>query len=297
MLVGTAPKNYLAYGDPEKPSTHGYFAKKGRFSDDARDCVTEEIISKIGAILPVKMASSKLVRVSKNDIRFLSLNFVDSPELELIHGIELAAQFFQSNPSEVESVFELRDRKKEHEFYTVKNVLAILESLYPMHHKILEEGFFRMIAFDAFIGAPDRHGMNWGVLCPVDGNEGPIRFSPIYDTARGLFREFSDVALIECVKNEGHQHFIERYANRSRPIISTGRAQRDNHFSLIRWISDEYPDNHKKTICRILNAVCITRIETMLQRRFRRIITQERIGFVRDLLAYRINRLLEEVRS
>lgn len=296
-IVGTVPKNYLAYGDPLLPKTVGYIAKKGRLKADARECVTEEIISKIGAMLPVNMARSKLVRVSKQDVRFLSMNFVVRHKFELLHGIELAARYFQSNPSEVESAFELSDRNREHDFYTVPNIMEFLASLYPTDHEVLEEGFFGMLAFDAFIGAPDRHGMNWGVLSPIDGEEGTIRFSPIFDTARGLFRECSDADLIAHAQRDGRIDYLKKYADRSRPIFSSGRGRKDNHFSLVRWISDELPDQHRKTICRVLNAVCIPEIERMLQRRFRRIITQERIGFIRDLLAFRIDRLQQEVRA
>ena len=294
-IVGTVPKNYLAYGDPRSPTTPGYIAKKGRLKADARECVTEEIISKIGAMLPVKMARSKLVRISKQDVRFLSRNFVERSRFELLHGIELAARYFQSNQTEVESAFELSDPDREVDFYTVPNILEILATLYPTDHQALEEGFFSMLAFDAFIGAPDRHGMNWGVLSPVDGIAGPIRFSPVFDTARGLFRECSDSDLIEHAQRNGRNRYLEKYANRSRPIFSSGREQRDNHFSLVRWITDELEDQHRKTICRVFNAVCITEIERMLQRRFRRIITQDRIGFIRDLLALRIERLMQEV--
>ena len=46
------PEELLAYGDPRSPGTLGYIAKKGRLKADARECVTEEIISKIGAMLP-----------------------------------------------------------------------------------------------------------------------------------------------------------------------------------------------------------------------------------------------------
>ncbi len=296
-IVGTVPKNYLAYGDPLLPTTVGYIAKKGRLKADARECVTEEIISKIGAMLPVNMARSKLVRVSKQDVRFLSKNFVVRHKFELLHGIELAARYFQSNPSEVESAFELSDRNREHDFYTVPNIMEFLVSLYPKDHEALEDSFFRMHAFDAFIGAPDRHGMNWGVLNPIDKKDEFVRFSPIFDTARGLFRECSDADLNAHAQRDGRIDYLEKYANRSRPIFSSGREQKDNHFSLVRWISDELPDQHRKTICRVFNAVCIPEIERMLQRRFRRIITQGRIGFIRDLLAFRIDRLRQEVRA
>ncbi len=296
-IVGTVPKNYLAYGDPQSPTTTGYIAKKGRLKDDARECVTEEIISKIGAMLPpVKMARSKLVRISKDDVRFLSRNFVVRREFELLHGIELAARYFQANPSEVESAFELQNRARENAFYTINNILEILSSLYEKDYENLEEGFFRMVAFDAFVGAPDRHGMNWGVLEPVEGNEGPIRFSPIFDTARGLFREYPDSELIRQAQHQGRMGFLENYARKSRPIFSTGRDQKDDHFSLVSWISSELPERNRKTICRVFDAVNIPAIEQMLQKRFRRIITQDRIGFIRDLLALRIDRLREEVR-
>lgn len=74
-LAGAVPKDYLAYGLPKRSksegseqdplliATSGFIAKKGRFSAAERECVTEEIISKIGAMLPVKMAKSRLVRI------------------------------------------------------------------------------------------------------------------------------------------------------------------------------------------------------------------------------------------
>ncbi len=114
--VGTVPKNYLSYGNPELPGGFGYFAKKGRSQADARECVTEEIISKIGAILPLEIARSKLVRIAKNDVRFLSRNFVVRGQYELRHGIELVAQYFETNPDDVESVFNLQDKEAEQNF-------------------------------------------------------------------------------------------------------------------------------------------------------------------------------------
>ena len=153
-----------------------------------------------------------------------------------------------------------------------------------------------MLAFDAFIGAPDRHGMNWGVLAPLV-NSRPVRFSPIYDTARGLFCEYSDADMIKKAKQQGRECFLENYANRSRSIFSTGKAQPDDHFSLVKWISIEYPNTCRNTMCRVFNAVDLQSIKRMLQRRVRRIITQDRIGFIQDLLALRIKRLRQEVRA
>ena len=290
-LVGTVPKNYLAYGNPQSPSTLGYIAKMGRLTADARECVTEEIISKIGKILPLRMARSKLVRISKHDVRFLSRNFVVYGQDELIHGIELAARYFEAEPAEVELAF---TRENEKELYSIKNILIMFKHLYPSDFQTLRDGFFRMLAFDAFVGAPDRHAMNWGILAPLHKNSQPVRFSPIFDTARGLFREYSDSDLIAKSKQQGREHFLTNYANRSKPIISTDGAQPDNHFSLVKWVFINYPDLCNNTMRKVFNAVDIPTIEQMLQRRFRRIITQNRIGFIRDLLAIRIERLQRE---
>lgn len=296
-IVGTVPKNYLAYGDPRLPGTCGYIAKKGRMKDDARECVTEEIISKIGAILPLEMAHSKLVRLSKSDVRFLSRNFVKRGREELLHGTELVARYFGSNPDEVETVFNLEDKKEEKELYTVNNMLTVLKDLFPDDVGCLREGFFKMIAFDAFIGAPDRHAMNWGVLAPLDPASAPVRFSPIFDTARGLFRECTDADLMQKEQRQGRDGFLAHYAERSRPILSTGKSSKENHFTLVKWIAANSEDRDHEAMRTVFNAVDLSSIEHTLQRKFRRIITQYRMMLIKDLLSFRIERLLRETQK
>lgn len=305
-LVGTVPKDYLAYGAPRRSGGSrrrnglslgncGFIAKKGRFRADARECVTEEIISKIGAMLPVRMARSRLVRVATNDVRFLSRDFVRVELEALRHGIELVAEYFDSTPEEVAATFRLADRGEEREFYTVGNVLTILEALYGEDSGPLAVDFVRMLAFDAFIGAPDRHGMNWGVLEPLDPGRTPVQFAPIFDTARGLFVNHSDAHLAQREEHLGPQ-FVERYARRSRPILSVGGAASQNHFGLVAGIAREHPDLFP-AMQAVFNAVSVPNIERMLQRRFRRIITQQRLRLIVDLLEFRIRRLREENRS
>ena len=296
-IVGTVPKNYLSYGDPRNPRVRGYIAKKGRTSNDARECVTEEIISKIGAMLPLEVASSKLARLSKADVRFLSQNFVARDRHELLHGIELVAWFFETNAKEVETAFDLEDRDAEQRLYTIDNILVILESLFPTEFPPLKEDFFKMLAFDAFVGAPDRHGMNWGVLVPLDSTLTPIHFAPIFDTARGLFREISDDDMRRREERQGRKQFLSKYAEGSFPILSTGLSRKQNHFALVRWIVDNDFDGAKEAMCKVFDSVDICSIEHMLQRNFRRIITQYRIGLIRDLLLVRIQRIRREVQQ
>ena len=106
------------------------------------------------------MASSQLARLSKTDVRFLSRNLVVRGQHELLHGTELVARYFETNPDDVETAFDLDTKEGERRFYTIRNVLVLLESLFPNNFASLKESFFKMLAFDAFIGAPDRHAMN-----------------------------------------------------------------------------------------------------------------------------------------
>ena len=52
-----------------------------------------------------------------------------------------------------------------------------------------------------------------------------------------------------------------------------------------------------QTMGKVFNAVDVAAVERMLQLKFRRIITQNRIEFILDLLRTRIERLREEIRA
>lgn len=291
-LVGAAEKNYVRFGEPE---TSGYIAKKGRFSGTAahRECVTEEMISKIGALLPLRMAKSRLVRIGQNDVRFMSRNFIDRATQELRHGVEIVAEYLDAETVEVERVFDLADPTAEHNFYTIDLLLAVLGWKCRNDVDNVLKGFARMIAFDALIGAPDRHAMNWGLLVPIkpSGSSQPI-FAPIFDTARGLFREHSDDDLRRRSGSMGRAAFIKGYAERSRPVFGTGRAgNRENHFELVEWTLENHPLQLGQHMQRFYRTISMRSIERMLRKRFRRIVTPYRIDFVVDLLRYRLDRI------
>ena len=154
-----------------------------------------------------------------------------------------------------------------------------------------------MLAFDAFIGAPDRHAMNWGVLAPLSADAEAVRFAPVIDTARGLFREYSDADLLQREQRHGREQFLVNFAERSRPILSTGEHTKQNHFALVQWIVANADEVGRNAIFEIFDAVDICSIEHMLQRYFRRIITQHRISFIRDLLLLRITRIRKDIQQ
>lgn len=301
-LIGTAPKNYLAYGDPERPDCVSYIAKKGRFEHGGlRECVTEEIISQIGAMLPLRVAKSKLVRLPVSsglepDVRFLSRNFIRRGEEQLVHGIELAAQYFNAQPQEVEAVFNLTDRSAERAFYTMSNVVEVFTRLCrPGELDRILDGLARMLAFDAFVGASDRHSLNWGVIAQVSGQQVLRRFAPVFDTARGLFWDHTDEKLTDVGRNGRQDAFIRSYADRSKPVfgkVGQGEnAQRCSHFDLVECALTDMPSELGNTMARFVNGIDLPAVEVRVRRKFTRIISRTRMSFIVGLLRYRLDRL------
>jgi hypothetical protein len=299
-LTGAAPKNYLAFGDARRPDCEAYIAKRGGRINGDRDCVTEEIISRIGRALPVRVAASRLVRLPVRpgqppDVRFMSRNFVRPGEQLLIHGLEVVAQYLDSRPEEVHRVFDLGNPEAEHRFYTIHHVVEVLRWFCRSDEEraAVLDGFARMLAFDALVGAPDRHAMNWGLLVDLSNSKKPKEFAPLFDTARGMFREHPDANLELAERNGQREEFITNYARKSRPILGIGETgpRRCNHFDLVQCALNDLPDDLGGSIRRFMRGVRMAEVEMVVRRGFRRIISPIRVSFIVGLLQHRFERL------
>ena len=214
------------------------------------------------------------------------------------HGIEIVGQYFDAQADEVEAAFNLRDSRSEQNFYTVHNMVEVLKwfcGSSEVELASISDGFARMLAFDALVGAPDRHALNWGVVVSLSDRTLPRRFAPVFDTARGLFREHSDKKLAEIAAMDRQAEHIRSYAEKSRPVFGTASLSpggvRCNHFELVECALRELPDELGHSIRRFINAVHLPRIEAMISKRFRRVISPLRISFLLGLLRYRYSRL------
>lgn len=65
----------------------------------------------------------------------------------------------------------------------------------------IEVSFWDMFVVDAFIGNPDRHNENWGVLENIDTGE--IKFAPVYDCGSALNAIDPDSYLETALKDRG----------------------------------------------------------------------------------------------
>ncbi|MDA4132077.1 MAG: HipA domain-containing protein, partial [Thaumarchaeota archaeon] len=265
-----------------------------------RECVTEEIISLIGRQLPLKVAKSKLVRLptprgTGPDVRFMSRSFLARGQTSLKHGIELVADYLGASSQEMYDTFNLGQRTHERGFYTLEMILDVLKSLGRSDEERLglQESFGRMIAFDALIGAPDRHAQNWGVVENVSDPRAPRRFAPHFDTSRGLFVDHSDDRILTAERNLTKMELVERYARRSKPIFGCGGPATVNHFDLIEHAVSKLRPALRGPISQVILAFDPRDTATLLERRVGRIISPLRMSYILNLLNLRHQTLVQ----
>lgn len=301
-IGGEAPKSLIDFPIRGSLYAHAYIAKAAR-KQGPRECVTEALISSVACGLPIRIAKSRLVvvpgkRLGDPDVRFMSRYFLITQRREILtHGLELVAMAFGMDAT---SIREAIPRSSESDFYTVDLVEGVLQQVgrTEAERAHLLKGLGQMLGFDAIVGANDRHPRNWGIIQSAIDPEVPYRFAPVFDTARGLFWNFSDEQLRVKEQKTNRQKFLERYANDSRPLIGVPASSASNHFDLARYIlSGEKDRPIARGLRAVLSAFSIGRFERTLNRRFGRVLSRYRLDLIRDLLSYRDGRLKETCRD
>jgi HipA-like C-terminal domain len=300
QLGGANPKQALVFGDPIAPE-RAFIAKAPRRWP--RECVTEAILGTVAKTLPLSVARFRLVRLPDSaglrGIRFMSEVF-RRPHEALVHGVEIAARFLQADPEEMHRVFQLEDKHEERVFYNVDVIVEMLEFLgrNPVERRCLVRDFGKMVVFDAFVGVQDRHAQNWAVVeCTTEPSR-PLRFAPLYDTARGLFVSHYDWQLAKWeVSPEFCAEKIKKYAEESSPIFGCLTSAEVNHFELVRHMVTSMPQHFRKCARQIVRAINMATITNQLQAKYRRIISERRMRFITQLLNYRHQRMQEIVLS
>jgi hypothetical protein len=295
-LPGTAPKTLIRF-PTQTYNARAYLAKApsklpkgGQPGTGPLECVTEYLIARIGNMLPLRVAEARLIRFRErpSDVRFMSRIFLRGGE-SLIHGVEVVSKLF--GLSEEDQRVQLpKTEAAERKFYTFEFVnsvlkeMAIPRDIYPK----LRDGLSRMIAFDALVGANDRHAQNWGVIIAPDMTM--MRFAPVFDTARGLLWNTSDQVLAGKDRNGERAAYIEEYAGNSRPLITGTGRNKDNHFDVIEYIvQDGGPC--AQAVRQVINAWVPKRMTELLHHEFRRILSRRRLEYLDGLLQYRHGKL------
>lgn len=267
-----------------------------------RESATEYLISCIGRLLPLQVAEGRLVRMPppvgiRCDVRFLSRYFLPNHTQELVHGFELIATFFKMDEQELRK--QVPPSRQERELFTVEFITAVLDHFAERDERVrvrLRRSFAKMMAFDALIGANDRHPKNWGLIRDIlQKGSSSWSFSPVFDTSRALFWNHSDEDLRAVDERNGREDFIERYAQRSIPLICCDRPlsnpKRLNHFDVISGMMQLADSGFQRPIRQVVGSFHLTALRRLLHQRFRRLFSRRRLQYIEGLLSYRHARL------
>ena len=230
------------------------------------ESITEQLITRIGQVCGFNVADSKL-RMVGSQVRFLSRFFLRRAE-SLTHGIEIFQEDFGK-----EMVQDIAAERLERDFYTFNVVVSSLQRAFPTESNQIVRDLVRMLVFDAIIGNNDRHPANWGVITSIKQSI-PSRFSPIFDTARGMFWNMTEERIRNRLANPVE---LESYIDMSGPQIGWEGRVKLNHFQLISLIYVNFPQ-YQDSIRVATLLVNFDECAKMIEEEFSPLLSSERIS-------------------
>jgi len=294
-ISGEAPKDFIKVYEfgrtPRRKNKNNWtpYISKVAKKWYPNESITEHLLNRLGVALGVPVANSKLVIDEEfKRLRFLSEYFLGSSE-RLEHGAEIFAGYLsdQNLVDEIE-----RDRK------TVRNYFTFQFTESAIHHRFGhgDEGkrlvcdFVRMLGFDAITGNNDRHTYNWGVVCDLNGKKAP-RFSPIYDSARGLFWNEHEEKLSRFdQKSKDGTKNLDKYVKESMPRIGWDGLKNQNHFDLFTLLYQNRLE-FRYILDGMLQPVREVAINDVLEGEFRKLFSTDRFNLIKKCLNLRFQNL------
>jgi HipA-like C-terminal domain len=287
---GDAPKDFLRvyeYGEARKSNPKNwtaYIAKVGH-KWYPMESVTEHLLNRIGAVLGLTMAFSKL-SIINGQIRFCSRYFLKKNE-QLMHGAQIYSAFLSGDDHFVETI---EQQNQSQTLFTFQFAEAAIKYSFPSQWSELLENFVKLLIFDAIVGNSDRHFYNWGVVTDIQGNESS-RFTPIYDTARGLFwNEKEDKIRELCADTQRADIFLKKYVDKSIPKTGWEKIDKLNHFELVKLLHN-HDDNYRIICEKLVNDENLNKIFALLDEEFRPLMSKERLTLIKKCLTLRFQQL------
>lgn len=285
-VSGNAPKDFIRiyeYGEARKRNPQkwpAYIAKVGH-KWYPNESITEQFMTRVGQQLGFRVAESKLM-LAKGQLRFLSKYFLNAEDEQLVHGSEIFSAHFEDE----EFVQQVDDADKTKELFTFHSIRDAIEDVYPDTSEDILTDFVNMLFFDAIVGNNDRHFENWGVIESIKKDDG-ARFSPIYDTARGLFWNYPESNLDDYLK---HESKLESYINGSMPTTGWDKKGELDHFNLLEHVIFEFSE-YCDFILKFDFNKAINDIEVVLNDEFKEFFSAKRRCLIEKCLHKRVNRI------
>ncbi|MDZ7739084.1 MAG: hypothetical protein U5K32_08485 [Bacteroidales bacterium] len=121
----------------------------------------------------------------------------------------------------------------------------------------------------------------------IQGKEKPV-FSPIYDTARGLFWNYHEDKLKVIYSDKKRlKSFIKKYSDSSSPKIGWDGYKKLNHFELVENLIKLPLAVSCETLKNICDEAKINEVINIIDREFGQLMSFERRELVKNCLLYR----------
>jgi hypothetical protein len=262
-----------------KATWPAYIAKVGHQFYPA-ESLTEQLMTRIGESFGVDVARSRLM-VCDGQLRFLSRHFLGGEDEILTH----AAQILAGHLSDESFVERVAENKVEKEIFTFQVLCAAICDRFPASHSEILLGLVEMIGFDALVGNNDRHLYNWGVIESLTGSF-PARFSPVFDTARGLFWNIQEHKLA----GRSSASALASYVKGTVPRIGWDGEVRDiDHFELVGLVARHSPV-YSERLKSLANPQALKESLAVVETEFRRTFSDQRRELIKRCLSMRFER-------
>lgn len=291
-LQGDAPKQFVqvhpGYPQPyhkANTSRWPYYIVKTGHKWYPLESITEHLLNQLGEIFGLEMAHSEIAIIS-GQLRFLSRYFL-TPDDELIHGAEIFAGYME----DMALVEEIEEKGLSRDFFTLQFVEKAVKSAFPEQYNDILHDLVKLLLYDALVGNNDRHYFNWGVIRPLTQPDN-VRFSPVYDTARGLFWNYSESNLNDKLISSGNmKQQIAKYCKNSKPKLGWESHRNLNHFDLVKHIYEAEFYITKGEIRTLFNAQMLLSMKQHVQTNYRQLFSTLRITAISECLDYRYSQI------
>ena len=251
------------------------------------ESITEYLLNRLGTAFGIKMADSKLSMIN-GQLRFLSRYFLHKKKESLVHGAEIFAGYLEDQAF-VESVEKANLSRL---LFTLRFVEKAITKAFPSEKEPIMKQLVKLLLYDAMVGNNDRHFYNWAVIQPFDKCH-KARFSPVYDTARGLFWNVPDEKLKMRVRQKDVSRYVMKYCEDSRPKLGWEDVKDINHFRLVEEIFKNEFYISKDEMRSLFDDGMLFAMKTIINQEFFRLLSEVRIFMINKCLDYRHQKIKE----
>jgi len=168
----------------------------------------------------------------------------------------------------------------------LEDTVQAISQFFPEERSAILESFFLMLCFDAWIGVQDRHFQNWGIVRDIYGKNKPY-FSPIYDSARGLFWNFQESKIFEWTKSKQIDQQIQNQIKNSVPQMGLAERPKISHFDLAEVVLSDHFLPFKSIARETFTDQGLVRVKKMIHTEFSGLLSENRMALILRCLELR----------